>query len=130
MGGGGGGFDADALRDELRAMMLPGQTLQLSVQRLSVMEDPALAVAFSSALRTATSPSLGPGGEVEARLSVYPRVYPRVFSRTCSLRLETFSFICDCLIIEYPVHNAEQRLTRVFFLIGRERYDGRVKAGF
>ena len=46
MGGGGGGFDADALRDELRAMMLPGQSLQLSVQRLSVMEDPALAVAF------------------------------------------------------------------------------------
>jgi hypothetical protein len=67
LGGGGGGFDADALRDELRAMMLPGQTLQLSVQRLSVMDDPALAVAFSSALRTATSPSLGPGGEVEAR---------------------------------------------------------------
>jgi len=66
-GGGGGGFDADALRDELKALMLPGQTLQLSVQKLSVTDDPALAVAFSSALRTATSPSLGPSGEVEAR---------------------------------------------------------------
>lgn len=37
------------------------------MQRLSVTDDPALAVAFSSALRTATSPSLGPDGEVEAR---------------------------------------------------------------
>ena len=66
-GMGGGGFDADALRDELRALMLPGQQLQLSVQRLSVTDDPALAVALSSALRTASSPSLGPDGDVEAR---------------------------------------------------------------
>ena len=84
MGGGGGGFDADALRDELRAMMLPGQSLQLSVQRLSVMEDPALAVAFSSALRTATSPSLGPGGEVEAR-------GPSIFFTTRNTRLASLN---------------------------------------
>jgi hypothetical protein len=63
----GGGFDADALRDELRALMLPGQTLQLSVQRLSMLDDPALAVAFASSLRTTTSPSISLGGEVEAR---------------------------------------------------------------
>ena len=65
--GGGVGFDADAIRDELRAMTLGDQTVEFSVHRLAADDDPALAVAFASALREGTSPALAPDGSVESR---------------------------------------------------------------
>ena len=65
--GAGVGFDADAIRDELRAMTLGDQTVEFSVHRLAADDDPALAVAFASALREGTSPALAPDGSVESR---------------------------------------------------------------
>ena len=54
----------------------------------------------------------GGGGEARVELSIiHPTVAPAAFTRhtVSSLAHSIRSFICDCLIIEYPVHNTPMR---------------------
>ena len=53
-------FDAEAFREAAQALMLPDQTLQLSVQVLDAAEDAALGAAVAAALRTASTPEAHP----------------------------------------------------------------------
>jgi hypothetical protein len=57
-------FDADAFRAGAAALLLPGQTLQFTAQRLDAAEDAALGGGIAAALRTAAAPALSPGGGV------------------------------------------------------------------
>jgi hypothetical protein len=56
-------FDAEAFREAAQALMLPGQTLQLSVQVLDAAEDAALGAGLAAALRTAATPEAHPDVE-------------------------------------------------------------------
>jgi hypothetical protein len=53
-------FDAEAFREAAQALLLPGQTLQLSVQVLDAAEDAALGAGIAAALRTASTPEAHP----------------------------------------------------------------------
>jgi hypothetical protein len=60
----GARFDADAFRAGAAALLLPGQALQFTAQRLDAAEDAALGGGIAASLRTAAAPQALPGGGV------------------------------------------------------------------
>lgn len=82
------GFNVRAFREQLRRFALPGQTSSFVVHHVDINEDPSLAVAFASSLRSATRPSVNATAE--------------------EIHLERFNFV-DSEVLQFAL---ERKLTR------------------